>query len=123
MTPEEVAELSNFGLELYLDLVQNICTLILFGIYCLAFCIALYTYWWSYLQRSSAAGAKKIMICVLLGTFVLMLVLLVSGVVPISGLVKYGLVVTLPGGILEQTMAANTQPVYYDIMIWSSNII
>lgn len=66
------------------------------------------------------------MMCVLLGTFVLMLLFSVSYVAPVPGLVKYNLVVTLPGGIMEQTVAANTQShiiVYDNICDWLSNII
>ncbi|KAF9072050.1 hypothetical protein BDP27DRAFT_1320997 [Rhodocollybia butyracea] len=109
MTPEEVVEFSDFGLVVYLDLIETIVILVLSGIYCLALCIALYIYW----QETHAAGAKKTMICVLLGTFVPMLLIVVSSVV-IPGIVKYGLV----------TAATQTHIIVYNaITSWSSNII
>ncbi|KAF9072047.1 hypothetical protein BDP27DRAFT_1320988 [Rhodocollybia butyracea] len=122
MTPEEVTELSNVGLVLFQNSFQAILMLILSGIYCLAFCIGLYLYW----KNTAATVAKKALICVLLGTFVLMLLRLVCYMAPGLKLVKYGLVVTLPGGIMEQIVVADTQSqvtVYVFISTWSTNII
>ncbi|KAF9072060.1 hypothetical protein BDP27DRAFT_1401044 [Rhodocollybia butyracea] len=123
MTPEEVMELSHIGVVFFENFVRTIIALLLFGIYFLAFCIGLYIYCH---KNSTAGGAKKAMICVLLGTFVLMLLLLVSGVAPVPGLVKYALVVTLPGGIMEQIVAADAQShslVYNTITNWLSNMV
>ncbi|KAF9072035.1 hypothetical protein BDP27DRAFT_1418399 [Rhodocollybia butyracea] len=122
MTPEEVIQLSDLGLALFQDFVYVILFLSLFGVYCLAFCISLYIYW----QKSTVTGAKKVMVCVLISTFVLMLLLLVSGVAPVPGLAKYDLVMTLPGGIMEQIAAAEAEShiiVFDSIYNWLINII
>ncbi|KAF9048180.1 hypothetical protein BDP27DRAFT_1434247 [Rhodocollybia butyracea] len=123
MTPEEVAALSSAGLALSIDVAANILSSILFGIGSLACCLSLYIY---FKTQGNARNAKKAMICVLFGDFVLMLILVVSSVAPMSEVVKYSFVVTLPGGILEQIAAANSQSqiiAYNNIFGWSSNAI
>ncbi|KAF9069394.1 hypothetical protein BDP27DRAFT_1421033 [Rhodocollybia butyracea] len=123
MTPEEVIELSDIGLDLFQNFVEIIIALIIFGIYCLAWCISLSIYWQN---STSTTSAKKAMICALLGTFVLMLLFLGSQAIVIPVLVKYELVVTLPGGIMEQIGAANAEThssVYDPIHDWVINII
>ncbi|KAF9061171.1 hypothetical protein BDP27DRAFT_377037 [Rhodocollybia butyracea] len=78
------------------------------------------------LYLGNAGNAKKAMICVLLGNFVLMLILFVSFVAVTPELVKYGLVVILPGGIMEQIVAANSQSqvtILTNLYSWLSNVI
>ncbi|KAF9073430.1 hypothetical protein BDP27DRAFT_1417260 [Rhodocollybia butyracea] len=102
MTSEEVAEVLSTGRVLFIGVVSNLFLSTLFGIYSLAYFISLYIYF-------NAENAKKALICVLSGNFVLMLILFVSSVVPLLVLVKHGLVVALPGGIMEQITAAYLQ--------------
>ncbi|KAF9038258.1 hypothetical protein BDP27DRAFT_788622 [Rhodocollybia butyracea] len=123
MTPEEVAEVKSAGSLFFIDVVSDIFLSTLFGIYCLAYCISLYIY---FNTKGNAGNAKKAMICVLLGNFVLMLILFVSFVAVTPELVKYGLVVILPGGIMEQIVAANSQSqvtILTNLYSWLSNVI
>ncbi|KAF9059034.1 hypothetical protein BDP27DRAFT_1371906 [Rhodocollybia butyracea] len=110
MTPEEAAAVSSAGQAF-------------FWIHSLAYCISLHIY---FKTQGNARNAKKALICVLFGKFVLMLILFMSYAAATCMLVKYGLVVTLPGGILEQIEAANLQPhlkVYQNICGWLGNVI
>ncbi|KAF9020863.1 hypothetical protein BDP27DRAFT_1439408 [Rhodocollybia butyracea] len=122
MTPEEVAETSAAGFVLFYDLATIILNSTLFGIYCLGFYISFQIY----MRKRMSGSATKAMICVLFGTFVLMLMLFVSHIGFLLGLVKIGLVVSLPGGIMEQSRAADVQPeaiLYQNISSWLSNSI
>ncbi|KAF9069391.1 hypothetical protein BDP27DRAFT_1520147 [Rhodocollybia butyracea] len=122
MTPEEVLELSYIGFVFCENFVRTIIAFVLFGIYCLAWCIIFFIYW----RNSTASDAKETMICVLFGTFVLMLLFLGSQVAPVPGLIKYDIIMTLPGGIMEQIVVAKAEShitIYDPIHDWLFNII
>ncbi|KAF9073668.1 hypothetical protein BDP27DRAFT_1417133 [Rhodocollybia butyracea] len=122
MTPEEVEELSSAGLGFFINVASSIFLFTLLGIYSLAYCISLYIY---FKTEGSIGNAKKAMICVLLVNFILMLIYLVISVSETLEFVKYGSVVTLPGGIVEQIVAVKAKSqatVYKNVCAWSSNV-
>ncbi|KAF9045866.1 hypothetical protein BDP27DRAFT_1454983 [Rhodocollybia butyracea] len=124
MTPEEVAAVSSAGLALFEEVTSDIFLSVLSGIYFLAYCISLYIH---FRTKGNAGNAKKAMICVLLGNFVLMLMLFVSFVALVMpDFVKYKLLVTHPEGIMEQIIADDLQShlkVYNTICSWLGNFI
>ncbi|KAF9045867.1 hypothetical protein BDP27DRAFT_1409143, partial [Rhodocollybia butyracea] len=123
MTPEEVAEVSSSGLSFSINMASSILLSTLFGIYSLACFISLYIY---FKTKSNVGSAKKAMIYVFLGDLSLMLIYFVLSVAATLELVKYGLVVSLPGGITEQIVAADLGSqirVYDNICVWLSNAI
>ncbi|KAF9065368.1 hypothetical protein BDP27DRAFT_1450261 [Rhodocollybia butyracea] len=109
MTPDEVAETLIVEDILLQDLAEIIITSTLFGVYCLVSCISLYIYFTERKSTTGPGGPKKAMTCVLLGTFVLMLVLFVLNMASVPLLVEYNLVEALPGGIMGQIVAAESQ--------------
>ncbi|KAF9062270.1 hypothetical protein BDP27DRAFT_1428114 [Rhodocollybia butyracea] len=110
MTPEEVDEISAAGFVFMHNIGLNIIlTSTLLGMYCLAFYISLYIY----MKKRNAGGAKKAMLCVLLCTFILMLMFFVSTV---GSLFEH--VVSLPHAIKQ-----SQGQIYETIISWLSNII
>ncbi|KAF9076347.1 hypothetical protein BDP27DRAFT_1357833 [Rhodocollybia butyracea] len=124
MTPEEAVEVSSIGLALSMDVAANIVLFsVLFGLYSLAYYISIYIY---FKTKGDAGNAKHAMICVLLGNYVLMLIFCVSSVASTPETVQHDLILTLPGGIMEQIVAANSRSqitVYQNLLTWLSNLI
>ncbi|KAF9065750.1 hypothetical protein BDP27DRAFT_1450050 [Rhodocollybia butyracea] len=122
MTPEEVEEVTHIGQVLWGNTAQTILQSVLYGIYCsgVALSICLYS------SNKCASRAKNASTFFLVGTFVLMILYIVSQSAAILTLIKYGLVVSLPGGIMSQAAAADLQPLLrlsQLITIWSRSIV
>ncbi|KAF9062606.1 hypothetical protein BDP27DRAFT_278005 [Rhodocollybia butyracea] len=122
MTPEEVDEVTHIGQVLLGDAGQTILQCVLYGIYCSGFAIGIRLY----LSQTCTSRTKKALNFFLAGTFVLMTLFIVSQPAVILILIKYGLVVSLPAGIMAQAAAADLQPllkVSLLITVWSRNIV
>jgi len=105
MTPEESQQLVYAGSVFFWNNCSSLLLCGLTGAYLLAFAISMHIL----LQRRNTGKAPKAMIMILLmGCSLIMLYTYASSIDRLV-LVKFGLVVSLPGGLAAQVMAANSQ--------------
>ncbi|KAE9390525.1 hypothetical protein BT96DRAFT_980242, partial [Gymnopus androsaceus JB14] len=121
MTPEESEQIASAVTVLFQNISILIFAIGLFGIYILAFTISMLIIC---RQRENNGWAHKAMIALLLAGFTVTTLSTCALIAFALSLVKFGLMVSLSGGVLAQEMAATFQATVPDILqIWSGNFV
>ncbi|KAE9391042.1 hypothetical protein BT96DRAFT_980027 [Gymnopus androsaceus JB14] len=121
MSAEEVQEIAYVGLALFQNYARAILSCTFLGIYCLLFAISLYIS--SY--KKFTGWAKKILLCLLVTTFILTVLNVMANLLVDMLLLQYEVILPLPEGSTAE-VAAVSQPlleVGSQISTWTSNLI
>ncbi|KAE9403824.1 hypothetical protein BT96DRAFT_451425 [Gymnopus androsaceus JB14] len=120
MTPEESEQIAFLGAVLFENISALILGVGLFGVYILAFIISMHIVF----QKENNGWAHKVLIALLLAGFAMIALVTCSNIAGNLLLVKFGLVMSLPGGLLAQETAANLKALLTSILNnWSGNFI
>ncbi|KAE9383664.1 hypothetical protein BT96DRAFT_1106050 [Gymnopus androsaceus JB14] len=120
MTPEEAQEIAFAGAELLDNISPLIFLCALNGAYILAFSIGVYIL----LQKKSNGRAQKAFVAFLLVGFVMVVLYSSQNIISSLLMVNFGLVVSLPGGVEAQELAANLKSLAADIIqMWAGPLI
>ncbi|KAE9401342.1 hypothetical protein BT96DRAFT_918921 [Gymnopus androsaceus JB14] len=120
MTPDESEMITHAGTVLIQNISALIFTFGLFGAYILAFIISMHII----LQKENNGWARKAMIALLLTGFGMLVLNTCATIGFDMFLVKFGLVVSLPGGLIAQEMASDMKSIAIGIVTgWSENFL
>ncbi|KAE9406870.1 hypothetical protein BT96DRAFT_971630 [Gymnopus androsaceus JB14] len=120
MTPEESEQIAAAGSVFFQNMSGMILRNGLLGVYMLVFIITMHII----LQKENTGQAHKALITVLLAGFVMVVLDTCAYIASDLFLVKFGLVESLPGGLITQEMAANLKnSLTYTLQNWSENFL
>ncbi|KAE9410654.1 hypothetical protein BT96DRAFT_969021 [Gymnopus androsaceus JB14] len=121
MSAQEAQEIAYLGLALFQNFARAILSCTFLGIYCLLFAIGLYI---SFHKRFTG-WAKKILLCLLIATFILTVLYVMGNLLVDMLLLQYEVILPLPEGFTAE-MTAISQPlleVGAQISSWASSLI
>ncbi|KAE9395751.1 hypothetical protein BT96DRAFT_922602 [Gymnopus androsaceus JB14] len=121
MTAEELQEIAYVGLALFQNYARAILSCTFFGIYCLLFAIGLYIS----SHKRFTGWAKKTLLCLLIATFILMILYVMANLLVDMLLLQYEVILPLPEGSTAETAAVSQQllEVGAQISNWTTNLI
>ncbi|KAE9389121.1 hypothetical protein BT96DRAFT_980807 [Gymnopus androsaceus JB14] len=120
MTPAESEQIAHAGITFFQNISTMIFILGLFGIYTLAFIISMHII----SQKENNGWAHKALIVLFLAGFGVSALVTCANITTNLFLVKFALVVPLPGGLIAQGIAANSKVIATEILeVWSENFI
>ncbi|KAE9404090.1 hypothetical protein BT96DRAFT_1074306 [Gymnopus androsaceus JB14] len=120
MSPEESQQIVFVGTVFFSNLGALIFSCGLFGVYILAFTIGIHIV----LQKEKNGRAHQALIALLLAGFLMIVLYSCEGISVNMFLVKFGLVVSLPGGLPTQEMSASSKTIVVEILQeWGANFI
>ncbi|KAF9073351.1 hypothetical protein BDP27DRAFT_1318752 [Rhodocollybia butyracea] len=122
MTPEEAQVINGIGVINYKNVSNMVLVCMLHGMYCLVFLTSIYIY----LNKRSKREATINLLCAIMATLVLITMYFIGFMTEIFVLVKYGIILSLPGGVIAQTESANSQSILlvWDVIsIWLAYVI